>query len=341
MDAILGPPPKQDLAAYQPAMLDRIKSLNSLMVLNDEAHHVHDDDLQWNQTLLTLHQNLKAKDGRGLALWLDFSATPKTQAGTYYPWIITDYPLAQAIEDQIVKAPLIVHRVNKPDPEHVTKDNVVQAYHDWIVVAVERWKEHSKVYRTVGQKPVLFVMAERTAYADVIAEHIRKAARLKPDEVLVIHTDTAGNITKADLDVARDAARDVDQPDSDIKVIVSVLMLREGWDVKNVTVILGLRPFTARAGILPEQAVGRGLRRDAQHWAGSSPDPRSHRHRSLRGVRARAGARGRWHRHGRRPAACADYHLPGAGEEPSTTSPFHSPSRAMSTSTATWRSSTP
>ena len=32
-------------------------------------------------------------------------------------WIITDYPLAQAIEDQIVKAPLIVHQVNKSDPK--------------------------------------------------------------------------------------------------------------------------------------------------------------------------------------------------------------------------------
>jgi type III restriction enzyme len=38
------------------------------------------------------------------------------------------------------------------------------------------------------------------------------------------------------------------------------MMLREGWDVKNVTVVLGLRPFTAKAEILPEQVIGRGLR---------------------------------------------------------------------------------
>jgi len=37
-------------------------------------------------------------------------------------------------------------------------------------------------------------------------------------------------------------------------------MLREGWDVKNVTVVVGLRPYTAKANILPEQAIGRGLR---------------------------------------------------------------------------------
>lgn len=260
LDAILGVPPNKDLASYQTSMLERIKSLSNLIVLNDEAHHVHDDDLAWNQTLLALDANLRQRTGHGLALWLDFSATPKTQAGTYYPWIIMDYPLAQAIEDQIVKAPLIVHQVNKRDPERITQENVFSAYHDWILVALERWKEHTKVFRGVEQKPVLFIMVERTAYADALAEEIRKAAKLKKDEVLVIHTDTKGNLTKADLDTARDAARDVDKPHSPIKIIVSVLMLREGWDVRNVTVILGLRPFTARAEILPEQAVGRGLR---------------------------------------------------------------------------------
>lgn len=37
-------------------------------------------------------------------------------------------------------------------------------------------------------------------------------------------------------------------------------MLREGWDVQNVTVVVGLRPYSAKANILPEQAIGRGLR---------------------------------------------------------------------------------
>jgi len=43
-------------------------------------------------------------------------------------------------------------------------------------------------------------------------------------------------------------------------VIVGVMMLREGWDVRNVSVVLGLRRFTAKAEILPEQVIGRGLR---------------------------------------------------------------------------------
>jgi type III restriction enzyme len=49
--------------------------------------------------------------------------------------------------------------------------------------------------------------------------------------------------------------------ESPYKVIVSVLMLKEGWDVKNVTTIVGLRPFGSDSKILPEQTLGRGLRR--------------------------------------------------------------------------------
>src|SRR5206468_4468193 len=80
------------------------------------------------------------------------------------------------------------------------------------------------------------------------------------DRLLIIHTDRSGDVSKKDLDRARQVARDVDAGTSPVNGIVSVMMLREGWDVQNVTVIVGLRPYTAKAAILPEQTVGRGLR---------------------------------------------------------------------------------
>ena len=76
----------------------------------------------------------------------------------------------------------------------------------------------------------------------------------------IIHTDKSGEVSKKDLEAARTAVRGVDDPLNPIHAIVSVLMLREGWDVQNVTVVVGLRPYTAKANILPEQAIGRGLR---------------------------------------------------------------------------------
>ncbi|SEH13891.1 DEAD/DEAH box helicase family protein [Thermoleophilum album] len=264
IEALLGKKPVKDLAASgRRSMLERVKSLRDLVVINDEAHHVHDQDLAWSQSLLAVHQALP----NGLALWLDFSATPKDQNGMYFPWTVCDYPLAQAVEDRIVKAPLIVTKEDDPnqpkdDPEGVTKDNIGEKYGYWLRAAVARWKEHHEVYRKLGTRPVLFIMAEKNAYADAIGAYLWKTKEFgfKESEVLVIHTDAAGEITKKDLDKAREAARDIDKAKSKLKAIVSVMMLREGWDVRNVTVVLGLRPFTAKAEILPEQVIGRGLR---------------------------------------------------------------------------------
>ena len=272
VEALLGRKPALDLAASgQRSMLERVKSLTDLVVMNDEAHHVHDEDLQWSQSLLAIHNAMP----KGLALWLDFSATPKDQRGMYFPWTICDYPLAQAVEDRIVKAPLIVTKQNDPkqpkdDPDGITADNIGEKYGYWLRAAVQRWKEHRKVYKQLGTRPVLFIMAEKSVYADAIGKYLWKSKEFgfKESEVLVIHTDAAGEITRRDLDKAREAARDIDKPDSKIKAIASVMMLREGWDVRNVTVVLGLRPFTAKAEILPEQVIGRGLRL----MAGVSPD---------------------------------------------------------------------
>ena len=264
IEALLGKKPPKDVAASgQRSMLERVKSLRDLVVLNDEAHHVHDEDLAWSQSLLAIHQALP----NGLALWLDFSATPKDQNGMYFPWTVCDYPLAQAVEDRIVKAPLIVTKEDDPkqpkdDPDGVTKENIGEKYGYWLRAAVVRWKEHHKVYKRLDTRPVLFIMAEKNVYADAIGEFLWKTKEFgfKESEVLVIHTDAAGEITKKDLDKAREVARDIDKVESKVKAIVSVMMLREGWDVRNVTVVLGLRPFTAKAEILPEQVIGRGLR---------------------------------------------------------------------------------
>lgn len=258
--ALLGNVPKTSLNTATP-MLERVKRVRNLMVLNDEAHHVHDEDLAWHKTLMSLHQNLKAKGADGLTLWLDFSATPKNQNGTFFPWIVVDYPLAQAVEDRIIKTPLIVHQTDKADPDRYAHSEAGDTYNEWITIGVERWRQHIKDYGAAGEKPLLFVMAEDTKDADSIAERLRREREFKDkDRILVIHTKGNGEITQKDLDAAREAARQVDSGQSKIRAIVSVLMLREGWDVRNVSVILGLRPFTAKANILPEQAIGRGLR---------------------------------------------------------------------------------
>jgi type III restriction enzyme len=258
VDFVLGPRVKKDSATRAESIVEMVQRHDDLMVLNDEAHHVHNEDIEWWQIIERLHSDLRKRTGHGLCAQLDFTATPKDSNGTFFPWIICDYPLAQAVEDRIVKAPLVVHQTDREDPEKYT--NAAVAYREWIGIALMRWREHRDAFKPIGMKSVLFVMAEDTKDAEDIARSIRLEADIDEDEVLVIHTDKKGEITKGDLDKAREAARTIDDPKSKIKVVVSVLMLREGWDVRSVTVILGLRPFTSKANILPEQAVGRGLR---------------------------------------------------------------------------------
>jgi type III restriction enzyme len=240
-------------------MLERIQELDRLLVINDEAHHVHDEELVWNKTIQGLHRSIP----HGLAGWLDFTATPRFRSGAYFPWVVCDYPLAQAVEDGIVKHPMIMRLVDKADPGAVTGKNLLLKYHDWLVAGIGRLKDHEKAFKAIpGARPVMFVMCESIQHADLVGQWLRDRAGggLKRDEVLVIHTDREGEVRKRDLDELREAARKIDEAESRVRAVVSVLVLREGWDVRNVTLVLGLRPGTAASRILPEQAVGRGLR---------------------------------------------------------------------------------
>src|SRR5260370_321845 len=105
-------------------------------------------------------------------------------------------------------------------------------------------------------------MMNSTEEADDVAEWLAKAypAEFGDGRTQTIHTKKTGEISDKELDKARETVKNVDRVEMPINAIVSVLMLGEGWDVQNVTVVVGLRPYTAKANILPEQAIGRGLR---------------------------------------------------------------------------------
>lgn len=232
-----------------------------LMVLNDEAHHTHDEDSEWNKFIRNLHSE------KTIAAQIDFSATPRYSKGSLFAWTVFDYPLKQAILDRIVKRP--IKGISKID--EAKSDLPEVRYKGYLVAAIERWKEYSEQLEPLKKKPILFVMMNSTDEADAVGDWLRTKypQEFKGDKTLVIHTDKSGEVSKKDLDDARKTARDVDNDKSPVHAIISVLMLREGWDVQNVTVVLGLRPYTAKANILPEQTIGRGLRLMFRNMAGS------------------------------------------------------------------------
>jgi type III restriction enzyme len=148
------------------------------MIVKDEAHHIYSFEKAWKKILLGLNKDLFSRYGKGITMELDFSATPKTETGALFPWIIVDFSLKEAIEMNIVKLPL------------------------------------------------------------------------------------KGIVKKADLPKAREFAKTIDDPEKNpYEAIVSTLMLNEGWDVRNVNVIVGLRSYTSKRKVLPEQVIGRGLRK--------------------------------------------------------------------------------
>ena len=256
VEALLGPSPKKEIEVSGEELLERIRRHPDLMIINDEAHHVWDEELAWAKTIQGIHEHLVNTRGTGLVAQLDFSATPKDQNGAFFPWIIVDYPVAQAIEYSIVKRPIIGKVI---EAEEVASKRADIRYRIWIDAGVARWREYREKLQRSGRKPVLFIMAENNKAADEIYEYLESLPELK-GKVLLIHTESTGEVKKKDLPIARQAAKEVDKLENPYHAIASVLMLREGWDVKNVTVVVGLRPFTAKANILPEQAIGRGLR---------------------------------------------------------------------------------
>ncbi len=235
-----------------------LTSCPNIAILKDEAHHIYSFEKKWKQILIDLHKSLKIRYAQGVNMELDFSATPKNENGALFPWIISDFSLKEAIEMNIVKRPL--KGVLKNAKEIASKKSV-ERYRAWIDAGIKRWREYKKALSPLSKRPVLFFQCSENEEADEVFEYVNSLRDLK-DKVLLIHTDSTGEVTKKDLPQAREFAKNIDDPEkSPYEVIISTMMLNEGWDVRNVNVIVGLRPYGSKRRVLPEQVIGRGLRK--------------------------------------------------------------------------------
>lgn len=114
ISAVLGYAPPTGNAAGDDFMARIVARGGPAVVLNDEAHHTHDEESIWNQTIRRLHADLSGKAGGnghhgappGIGIQLDFSATPRHSKGALFSWTVFDYPLKQAMIDGIVKRPI-------------------------------------------------------------------------------------------------------------------------------------------------------------------------------------------------------------------------------------------
>ncbi len=218
------------------AFYEYLRSLDDLVLFADE-HHVY-----YGPAFSDAIRDLCPYALVGL------TATPHKK--TPPEQLVYRYPLAAAIADQLVKTPVLVGRKDDRGRETLTKLQDGMRLLEAKREAMERWCQAS------GEKPVnpvLLVIAQTTEGADEVADLVKQPSFFDgryADAVLTVHSKVP--------DEALAKLATVEDDDSPYRVVVSVGMLKEGWDVKNVYAICSLRPLLS--DVLTEQTLGRGLR---------------------------------------------------------------------------------
>lgn len=266
-DYFLGDKPVAKTSDSKVDLGNIVRDIDELMILNDEAHHIHDPSMAWFKSIQDIHNRLLQKDSH-LSMQLDVTATPRNKHGAIFVQTIADYPLVEAIYQDVVKHPILPDSASRVKLNEKKSSKYSEKYEDYIHLGYLEWKKVYDEHEKLGKKAVLFLMTDDTKNCDEVAEYLENKYSEFKDSVLVIHTKNNGEIaestsgkSKEELEVLRKEANEIDF--NKFKAIVSVMMLKEGWDVQNVTTIIGLRAFGGGEGnnILPEQTLGRGLRR--------------------------------------------------------------------------------
>ena len=257
--------------------IDYLASLTDLMVINDEAHHIHElrrngqvEEVEWQRGL-----NAVAAGKGSRFVQVDFSATPYDTVGSgtrqvkrYFPHIIVDFDLATAIRKGLVKTLLIDRRQQLTDLEELDfraerddRGKVVglsDGQRLMLRAGLTKLRKLEKDFLEVDPRknPKMLVMCEDTTVSPFVIDFLKEEG-LSDNDVVRIDSSAKGEVNEKDWGRIKTQLFDIDnypQP----KVIVSVLMLREGFDVNNICVIVPLR--SSQAPILLEQTIGRGLR---------------------------------------------------------------------------------
>ena len=271
-----------------------LRGWRDLVVINDEAHHVYGEKrtrkgedpgyIKWSRILDRISKAAR------LPLVIDLSATPwygsgsPKPEGTLFEWLVSDFSVYDAFESGLVKV------VRLPDPDEQgrvyldlwdlvkgakTKEEYLRACKGAIASIYSSWRkdhdEWSATFETMrGPSPVLLCVADSARRAGWLFEHLTREYELLrnvDDEdrtrwVTIPIDSKVFDADKGNEGVLREMVNTVGskgKPGEHVRAIVSVNMLSEGWDVKSVTHILGLRAFGSPR--LTEQIIGRGLRR--------------------------------------------------------------------------------
>ena len=258
--------------------INYLKSLPDICVFNDEAHHIHENkkdgmitEVKWQEALNYISEGKKRN-----FIQIDFSATPFDVTGSgqkrtkhFFPHIIVDFDLTSAIKKGYVKTITIDKRkeIATLESEHldfkaVKEGNKVIGLSEgqrlMLRAGLKKLEILEEQFTSFDENkhPKMLVMCEDTKVSPFVCDFLLQEG-LSEEDVMRIDTDKQGSVKQDEWDKIKQRLFNIDKHSSP-KVIVSVLMLREGFDVNNVCVIVPLR--SNQSSILLEQTIGRGLR---------------------------------------------------------------------------------
>lgn len=217
-------------------LYEHLQKTDDLVIIADEHHIYRESAKAFNDAV---------RDLRPRAI-VGLTATPD-QSDIDAGRVVYRYSLAEAIADQLVKIPVIVYRQDGLKTPETQLADACQL-RKLKEVAWHSWADAAGVSRVT---PVIFVVCQNIRDAKMVAEILSGGEYLPGDgEVLLVTSESS--------DEALRQLASVEDPASKVRAIVSVDKLKEGWDVKNIGVIVGLRALASET--LTEQILGRGLR---------------------------------------------------------------------------------
>jgi len=255
--------------------IDFLTNLSDLVVINDEAHHIHENktygeilEVEWQKSL----NKIAATKGKRF-IQIDFSATPYDVTGSgrkrtkhYFPHVVVDFDLKTAIWEGLVKTIVIDKRKEiatlSLDFKAIRDGKKVVSLSEGQRLMMRAGLQKLKILEEEFTKilpdrhPKMLIVCEDTSVVPYVIEFLMSEG-LAEEDVIQIDSNKKGEVPQKEWDRIKQRLFNLDKYEKP-KVIVSVLMLREGFDVNNICVIVPLR--SSEAPILLEQTVGRGLR---------------------------------------------------------------------------------
>ena len=256
-------------------VLEFLAKLPELMVFNDEAHHIHElkkegesTEVEWQKSLSRIAET----KGRRF-VQMDFSATPYNDVGAgknkrklYFPHIITDFDLKSAMRAGLVKSLVLDRRKEigalplefKAERDDDGNPTLSEGQRVMLRAGLQKLRKLEADFARIDptRHPKMLVVCEDTTVSPLVAAFMQDEG-LMPDDVMTIDSGKKAELGEKEWAPVRERLFSVDRHATP-RVIVSVLMLREGFDVNNICVIVPLR--SSQAQILLEQTIGRGLR---------------------------------------------------------------------------------